>query len=1594
MNKLNNNEALQMNTVIPTMKKSLLALAVAGTMAMSGGAYAVDLAENDEWGDGIDAAAGTITDPSADMAVNVISYTLTINGTGDEVDVGAITGTTGTVAVTSATGAAVDSTIASITLSGAGDVTLTNVDNGNGATLAVTGALSIGGALTLLNSEATETAEHVTMTVTGNYAVTGITTVGAAVSNKSNAILNLNGTTISSGSYALNNTGTGLASMVFTGTGAQTVTGAINGAAASEGTVTVLSGANLVTFSDVIGTTNDLLAINVGSASVAANALFSADISAVTITIHTQVAADAVADFDGDVTADTAILITAGNASGELASASFAADVTGAITLDEGTSSTATATFDGAVAQSITGDIQGQGAGEGIVVISNTTAAVTFNDDIGDATNTLDSIQIASGATMKQLGNYDDALVFEVLGNIDADGAVGTGGTLTLQAGSELLATGTVSTITADIDGDVTLTTLNVLGGAARTATGTTDIGGAISDINIAGTTTAAVNITGGAGGAGLTNDSTIAGAGGAITAATFTGLITGDVTVLSGKGGAGGAGAATIGGAGGAGGAVTLTDATAGITGALDVSSADGGDGGAGHASTDGGAGGDGGEVTISAVDGVSTTVTVLTGTGGAAGSSAAAVNKGGAGGAGGAVTITDIDGAIGGAISLTAGNGGAGGLAGSTDAGSDGGDGGLLTVDDISGTGAATIGGNVTILAGTGAAAAAGDDAADVTGGDGGAGGAVVVTDVTSAITGNLSVTAGSGLDGASGAANVGDGGVGGAGGDATVTLSALLTGNASIISGTAGSGGAAGTGTGDGGAGGVGGNALVTFEAGITGTLSLDTGTAGSAGADGTGTAGAAGTASTATVKFRPTANATIGGATTVAADGEGIIIIDPDAAYSTTFTGAIGTSATRLGTLTVGGTARYGSGVFTGEVYADTITIGGTGATAVATTGDFNNNVAFTTLNITAGTDDSDDDDEHATATVSGNLTGTTIALIDAADDGTSTLNLDSLTAAQTISAAITASEDGLGNVTVSNTGGTVTFSETIGSHSTNLSVGTVSLAASSTTVFNKAVDSAAITATTTASSTFNAAVTNSGAITTGVGSTTVFDSTVSSATLSNSGAMTLKGAVTLSGTMTTVSGSTITLGSAFKAGSAAAITAASTSVGTLDQTVNAVTVNVNNQFTTGTVVLFKNTAAALDSDDLASFNVTDTAIVDYTAALSSTAKAIEITANKRTTAGIATYLGMSTAQSAALGQISAAVASGDATASTALDTVLVTGGSTAVNAAEQLNSDAGAAMGAAMAVTGGVNNVIAGRQANTKIAFNTLGKQSGVSTGDAANDAVVWAQVFTSDATQDKVNNIDGYDADSQGLVVGWEAEKAGSTFGLSLSFADTDVDGKSAAAAHIDTSSVQGTIYGSNGSADWMMGYASADNDTTRTINFGGLTTRTATGNYASNILMAKAGYSFDSIEMAGGVATLTPKADLSWTHINNDGYTETGASNLNLIVDSTSNDVVTARAGMEFAQRIENNGSVTIPRVSIMGGYDLNNDRAETTSTFTGGGSSFTTQGIDPSNASLELGVGVDHVSDDSTVSFNFNTNLKDGYNSDTASLTFKSKF
>mgnify|MGYP003960128611 CR=1 FL=1 len=1472
MNKLNNSEVLQITTVMPTMKKSLLALAVAGTMAMSSLATAGEVTIAGTASDGTAIAAASTLVTAADGVYG------TILGDGTIAIGSAVITNNATLYINDAAADTDDDAATFATISVATGKTLTMVlgadDDGAAANAAHNGAVVLGDIISGLG----------TLTVKGQDNM---------VFNAPNTVLFGNGSADTITLGALNVTG---------GTGTAADGGAI--------TLTDIVGAVVVTTVNFSG--------GVGSAS----------------------------------------------AEGELGGALIVSEVAGAVS---GTTYTISG---GAGGVSYAGGNGGNGGAALLSAHAGAISSTTLNLTSGAGGAGLD-------AASDEIGGVGGALAITTMGGAITSttvnvtgGAGGTGADNGTDAGGAGGAI-TASTIASTINSILNVTGgAGAIGGAGLTAAGGAGgDGGALSDtFTFSGAVEGAVTIAGGAGSNGAFSTVGAGGAGGAgglVDDIVFSATLTGNVIMNGGAGGDGSAGSVSgsdiTGAAGGIGGAISASDFAA-VAGNLTVTGGAGGDGGAGGiAGGIGGAGAAGGLIVVTDMTSLTGDLTVLGGKGGNGGAGAA-VGAGGAAAVGGAVTITSIDAYLGattagGAISITGGAGGDGGADG-VGAGKAGAAGGLTTVT-------ASAANDISTLVVTGGA-----------GGDGGAGGAAgtavtggtagtaafVATDGAQTIT-SIALTGGKGGDGGASATIIGGAGIIGAtataliDGDTSASLVGQTSSTATVITVTGGAGGNGGAAsTSIAGVAGVnGGASTMTLDTATSkANVTLASGAAGSAGADATGfSGGTAGAGGVATLAL--TGAQTFTGNILTTGNGTGVLTTGG----VTTIDGNIG-SSTSLDLASLTTTANLD---VTGNVYVAAISI----ADQFSLTGTTDQVVSGTVTHASGV-----DDDLIVSAAVRNVTFNSAVSVKDLTLGAGSTTTFDS-----TVASVVTALN------------GTSTFTGAV------TLTGAATMAAGTTTTFSSTVGTDSdITGTTTANMTFNGAVTSTGNIAAGVGSTTAFNSTVSAVNLSNSGAMTLKGAVTLSGTMTTVSGSTITLGSAFKAGSAAAITAALTSVGTLDQTVNAVTVNVNNQFTTGTVVLFKNTAAALDSDDLASFNVTDTAIVDYTAALSSTAKAIEITANKRTTAGIATYLGMSTAQSAALGQISAAVASGDATASTALDTVLVTGGSTAVNAAEQLNSDAGAAMGAAMAVTGGVNNVIAGRQANTKIAFNTQGKQSGVSTGDASNDAVVWAQVFTSDATQDKVDNIDGYDADSQGLVVGWEAEKAGSTFGLSLSFADTDVDGKSAAAAHIDTSSVQGTIYGSNGSTDWMMGYASADNDTTRTINFGGLTTRTATGNYASNILMAKAGYSFDSIEMAGGVATLTPKADLSWTHINNDGYTETGASNLNLIVDSTSNDVVTARAGMEFAQRIENNGSVTIPRVSIMGGYDLNNDRAETTSTFTGGGSSFTTQGIDPSNASLELGVGVDHVSDDSTVSFNFNTNLKDGYNSDTASLTFKSKF
>ena len=179
-------------------------------------------------------------------------------------------------------------------------------------------------------------------------------------------------------------------------------------------------------------------------------------------------------------------------------------------------------------------------------------------------------------------------------------------------------------------------------------------------------------------------------------------------------------------------------------------------------------------------------------------------------------------------------------------------------------------------------------------------------------------------------------------------------------------------------------------------------------------------------------------------------------------------------------------------------------------------------------------------------------------------------------AQTVTGTINGADAaGEGDLTVSNNDGTTTFASAIGG---SFALDTVALGAASTTVFNSTV----------AAATLDMAATSK---------------------------VTLNAKATLGGEFTSVTGTTITLGSAFVDGTTAIETAGDS---TLNFSGHTITVNLSNQFTTGTVTLLDNNAT-LATADATAFNVTDTALVDYSLDRGTAGTAnfgLLITANKR------------------------------------------------------------------------------------------------------------------------------------------------------------------------------------------------------------------------------------------------------------------------------------------------------------------------------------------------------------------------------------------
>jgi len=287
------------------------------------------------------------------------------------------------------------------------------------------------------------------------------------------------------------------------------------------------------------------------------------------------------------------------------------------------------------------------------------------------------------------------------------------------------------------------------------------------------------------------------------------------------------------------------------------------------------------------------------------------------------------------------------------------------------------------------------------------------------------------------------------------------------------------------------------------------------------------------------------------------------------------------------------------------------------------------------------------------------------------------------------------------------------------------------------------------------------------------------------------------------------------------------------------------------------------------------------------------------------------------------------------------------------------------------------------------------RNRGLSSGDdfVANRNI-WLKPLGAWADQKDRDGAFGYEAQTYGAMLGGDGElSAGSRIGAAFAYTQGQVDSNSGYQT-ADVTSYLAVLYGSrnlteNTELNWRIDYAHNQNEGDRYIAF---VDRTARSSYDS-----------DSFHLGADIGRTIPMSErtrfAAWVRsdyamIKEDGYTETGADALNLVVDSrTTDELILAVDG-----RVEHAVSDTSTLTADLGiGYDTQAEQASITSSFAGGGAAFVTDGIDPSPVVVRGGLGMvinPGEAMEITARYDIGSRPGSGYTGQTVSVKFQMAF
>jgi hypothetical protein len=315
--------------------------------------------------------------------------------------------------------------------------------------------------------------------------------------------------------------------------------------------------------------------------------------------------------------------------------------------------------------------------------------------------------------------------------------------------------------------------------------------------------------------------------------------------------------------------------------------------------------------------------------------------------------------------------------------------------------------------------------------------------------------------------------------------------------------------------------------------------------------------------------------------------------------------------------------------------------------------------------------------------------------------------------------------------------------------------------------------------------------------------------------------------------------------------------------------------------------------------------------------------------------------------------------------------------------------------ATRAMTGTVQGIVSNRMASLRSGDAYV---AGVSAGGvSANSGFIQAFGTAVEQKNRKTANatIFGYDSETTGMAIGFDGiTDGGSVIGLSLSLSESEVDGLGAGKSKNNIDSYTASIYADKvtdtGYIEGSLTVGHNDNSTSRIVNSAGLN-RTYTAKFDSEQASLKIGGGFPNEVSDSNF--VTPFASLTGTMVKTDTHTEVSTlsgDNLRLKIDQDDVASVVGSVGIK-AHSVTNYGT---PMISLAINNEFGDDSIQSTNTYTGGGTAFTTR-TDVETMSGTLGLGYTFGSDRASFNLGYEAEAnKDDYLSHFGTVKLVAKF